>query len=147
MRIYFDTNAVLDIFMRADRFSESFIAYDVSAVRGHEVFLSVSAMTDIAYVLLRNGVDKASIRPTLAAISHLFDLISVTPTDYEMALKSPVEDFEDALIVSTAERNEIDLIITRNLKDFEHSSVPAMTPSDFIESFSPPNYSYDVVEF
>jgi len=36
-------------------------------------------------------------------------------------------DFEDGLQYFTAIENEQDLIITRNLKDFKNSKIPAMT--------------------
>jgi hypothetical protein len=43
-------------------------------------------------------------------------------------------DFEDGLQYFTAIENRQDLIITRNLKDFKSSILPAMTPKQFIES-------------
>jgi hypothetical protein len=33
-----------------------------------------------------------------------------------------------------AERVEADYIITRNIKDFRDSSIPALTPSEFMDS-------------
>jgi hypothetical protein len=44
-------------------------------------------------------------------------------------------DFEDGLQYFTAIENGQDLIITRNLKDFENSKLPTMTAKQFIESF------------
>ncbi len=40
-------------------------------------------------------------------------------------------DFEDALQSVTAERMHADYIITRNVKDFRESSIPAITPEVF----------------
>ena len=48
------------------------------------------------------------------------------------ALNSQIDDFEDAVIeVSAIDRN-VDYIITRNIKDFKKSSIPAKTPEEFI---------------
>jgi hypothetical protein len=44
-------------------------------------------------------------------------------------------DFEDGLQYFTAIENGQDLIITRNLKDFENSKLPTMTAKQFIESY------------
>jgi len=41
-------------------------------------------------------------------------------------------DFEDAIQSIAAKENAIDYIITRNLKDFQHSKITAITPSDFL---------------
>jgi hypothetical protein len=43
-------------------------------------------------------------------------------------------DFEDGLQYFTAIENGQDLIITRNLKDFKNSKIPAMTAKQFIET-------------
>lgn len=42
-------------------------------------------------------------------------------------------DFEDGLQYYTALENEIEIIITRNLKDFKHSKIPAMTASQYLK--------------
>ena len=41
-------------------------------------------------------------------------------------------DFEDALQSATAQRIQADYIITRNVKDFRPSKVPAFTPSELL---------------
>jgi hypothetical protein len=41
-------------------------------------------------------------------------------------------DFEDAVLASTALRENTDYIITRNTKDFSNSPVPVISPDDFI---------------
>ena len=41
-------------------------------------------------------------------------------------------DFEDALQIASAISGRADYVITRNISHFEKSSVPAMTPEEFI---------------
>ncbi len=43
-------------------------------------------------------------------------------------------DFEDGLQYFTAIENGQELIITRNLKDFKNSKLPAMTAKQFIDA-------------
>ena len=43
-------------------------------------------------------------------------------------------DFEDAVVDAVAERNGSSYILTRNVKDFSESIVPAISPTDFINS-------------
>ena len=44
-------------------------------------------------------------------------------------------DFEDALQYFTAFENGSDYIITRNLKDFQKSKIPVMTPTQFLYQY------------
>jgi hypothetical protein len=51
------------------------------------------------------------------------------------ALNSDFKDFEDALQNYSAELNkEIDIIITRNIKDFKYSKLAVMTPDQFLKT-------------
>jgi hypothetical protein len=44
------------------------------------------------------------------------------------------KDFEDGLQHFTAIENNQDIIITRNLRDFVKSGIPAMTAEQFLKS-------------
>ena len=41
-------------------------------------------------------------------------------------------DFEDSIQVSASKFNNVDLILTRNVKDFKGSIIPAKTPDEFL---------------
>jgi len=50
------------------------------------------------------------------------------------ALRSDFKDFEDALQNYSAELNkEIDIIITRNVKDYKNSNLAIMTPDSYLK--------------
>jgi len=48
------------------------------------------------------------------------------------AMSFTMSDFEDAIIAATALRETAEYIITRDIKDFAQSPVPAITPGDFL---------------
>lgn len=146
MKVCFDTNVVLDIFARADAFNDSVIAYDVANIRGFDVVMPVSAVTDVAYILQRFGMSSSEVRRTIVSLMQLFDLYSVTEADCAEAVKSKIEDFEDALMVSSVERCLVDCVVTRNEKDFVQSSMLVMSPEEFVKQFCPADYCYDVVD-
>jgi len=52
-----------------------------------------------------------------------------------------MSDFEDAIIAATALRENAEYIITRNIKDFTQSPIPAITPSDFLRRFNVGEFS------
>jgi len=43
------------------------------------------------------------------------------------------KDFEDCLQDACAEMVAADYIVTRNIKDFEHSKIPAIAPDEFLK--------------
>ena len=52
--------------------------------------------------------------------------------DIHTALMRAMPDFEDAVVDAVAERNGASYILTRNIKDFAGSVVPAILPADFL---------------
>ncbi len=62
-------------------------------------------------------------------------LVNVSPLDdkiVELVLVSDFKDFEDAIQYHTALENGIDVIITRNKKDFKNSKLPVMTAKEYL---------------
>lgn len=48
------------------------------------------------------------------------------------ALDSPIPDYEDAVIEVSALAHDIDLIVTRDLRNFAHSKVAAATAREYL---------------
>lgn len=94
----------------------------------------------------RGFSSKGEARLTVAKLTDLFTLVDVTVSDYLLAAQSPMKDFEDALIAYAAQCSGVDVIITRNKKDFELSPIPALTPNEFLDMYKPKNYLYEEVE-
>jgi len=71
-------------------------------------------------------------------LTQLVTITEVLSTDKDVILKalnSNFRDFEDALQNYSAELNgQIDLIITRNIKDFKNSSLGIMTPENYLKA-------------
>jgi hypothetical protein len=62
-------------------------------------------------------------------------LVSVAPMDdkvLELALVSDFKDFEDAIQYHSALENKVDIIITRNKKDFKNSKLPIMSAREYL---------------
>lgn len=147
MKVLFDTCVVIDIFGKSSFFFDSFCAYDVALIRGFDPCLSVSSTTDICYLLHARGfADKKRAAELTAKCLELFDLVENTGQDCMRACDNSMSDYEDALIAASAYRADVDLIITRNAKDFKNSPVAAMTPSQFVETFKPVGANYEEIE-
>ena len=63
----------------------------------------------------------------------MFHLLDTTSLDCRKAISSEIGDYEDAIMVETAIRSEMDCIVTRNAKDYAKSSVKVCEPSALIK--------------
>lgn len=145
MKVCFDTNIILDIFARAEQFPESIFAYDIASIRHFECFISASAVTGVAYLLHRLGKTKGQTEKTMTVLFEMFSIFDTNGNDCYRALESAISDYEDALLSTSAERHAMDLIVTRNKRDFKNSDVPILVPDEFVEQFRPPNYEYAIL--
>jgi hypothetical protein len=71
-------------------------------------------------------------RKLVISLLENLQVARVTDAIIRQALTSPMKDFEDAVTSAVAESEKLEIIITRNLRDFAVSPVPAMLPVDFL---------------
>ena len=73
----------------------------------------------------------------LDSISEIVNILKVDQQTIKNALDTGFPDFEDSIQYCCARDNKrIDVLITRNTKDFKHSEIPIMTPADFLKMVS-----------
>ena len=126
-----DTNIVLDIALARPLFykeaSEVFLLINEKKVQG---YISATTITDIFYVLNRANIDAISY---LKKLLKIVDVLEVNKDIIITALYSGWTDFEDAIQSQVATENQIDVIITRNTKDYKKAKkVRVVTPNEFI---------------
>ena len=95
-------------------------------------YVSASAVTDIVYILQKeNG--KINTIQFLKELFEYIDILGVDKTIIINALNSNWKDFEDAVQGNVAKENSLDLIITRNTKDFvKMKGVQIVDPFNFL---------------
>lgn len=87
------------------------------------------------YYLLRRNASHEDVVEKLKQLITIFDVLITTKDAIILALNSDFRDFEDALQSFSATLNgEIDLILTRNIKDFKSSKIAVMTPGNFVKT-------------
>jgi len=76
-----------------------------------------------------------SAKGVIKKLTDNIKVAGVTADDLQNALASDVSDYEDGLLSCCAKRLKVKYIITRNVKDFTLSPVPALSPQMFIEEY------------
>ena len=136
MNVLIDTNVVLDaVTGRAPYHASAEKLFLLAAEDKLSAAIIASSVTDIYYLLRKHLHDAEQAKQVLFKLFNLFSILDVTGSDCERALTLPMPDYENALLAACAKRNRLDLIITRNLKDFTRSPVKAMAPDAFLAGF------------
>ncbi len=132
MKVLFDTNIILDVLLDHKPFSEH-ASYLMSKVERSEIngFLCATTVTTIHY-LLSKYLDKEKAIDSINSIMALFEIASVNRLVIENALKSKFPDFEDSVLHESARHAGAEYIITRDIKDFKKSKIPAYTATEFL---------------
>lgn len=135
MRLAIDTNVILDVMQRREPFfTDSAAIFDAISNRTHVGAISANTMTDI-YYMMRKYMTKDDLRSALRQLMSLMQIISVGSRDCDDALDTGMDDYEDSLLAVCAQKWGADLIITRDVDDFAHSPVRALTPTDFLFTY------------
>ena len=132
-RLLIDTNIVIDLFSKRAEFYDG--AADLfSRADKKELTLAISALTfaNTNYILTKLKSAKEG-REILRKFKVLVELLALDNKITELALSDDnFPDFEDGLQYYSAIENQIDVIITRNKKDFKNSKIPVLTAKEFL---------------
>src|SRR5680860_574454 len=132
-RILIDTNIVIDLLSKRKDFYDD-AANLFSQADKKEITLTISSLTftNTNYILTKLKSAKEA-REILRKFKVLVELLSLDDKITELALSDEsFPDFEDGLQYYSAIENEIDIIITRNKKDFKNSKLPVLTAKEYL---------------
>lgn len=128
-----DTNVILDVWLlREPYWKES--ATLVSWVEQGKLtgFLCPITITTLHY-LGKSALGEKQARVLLGQLLDIFKVGVLTPEIFRDALSSRITDFEDAVIEAVSLAAEVDVIATRNLKDFQRSRIHAKSPAQLLQ--------------
>jgi len=135
--VLLDVNVCIDLIV--NRAISPGIKKNLFAIlRQHNIITYIPAFSIDTIFYILNSSMKIEKRVTRNAIQNLLKFTKLMHTNDESihrAFSSNFSDFEDGLINSLAEENNIDIIITSNISDFFKSSLPVYRPQDFITLF------------
>ncbi|MFD0931742.1 type II toxin-antitoxin system VapC family toxin [Psychroflexus salinarum] len=135
-KLLIDTNIVIDLLSKRKGFDDD-AAQLFSKADQDKLKLTILSLTfaNTNYILskLRSTKDAKEI---LRKFKVLVELLPLNDKITELALSDEsFPDFEDGLQYYSALENDVDVIITRNKKDFKSSKLPVLTSKEFLASF------------
>ena len=133
--ILFDTDVLIDFALDRQPYSELATELLRRIERGSEdASIAWHSVTNFYYIVGRERGDAMA----REFIAHLLHVVSVATTDTEdahFAMDLPMADSEDAMQVAAARACDARIIVTRNVRDYANSPVPAAHPSQALAGF------------
>jgi predicted nucleic acid-binding protein len=135
--LFIDTDLIIDFLIDRKPFSREaaiiFTLIEQRKLKGHISSLTFSNL----YYVLRKFESHNKVISKLDSLSKLGIILKVDDHTIKNAITSGFPDFEDSIQYFCAlESKKIDVIITRNIKDYRHSELPVMSPGDFLKTMS-----------
>src|SRR5690348_4532436 len=126
LRVLVDTNVALDQLLRREPwFSQAQPFWQARDGGLFVAYLPASVLTDMYYIG-RKEVGHEQARAGVARCLREFGIVPVYRAVLDAALALPGSDFEDNVQIACARLARLDLIVTRNTRDFRHSPIAAV---------------------
>jgi len=134
MKAFLDTNVMLDFLGERDPFYLSVAKIASLADKGKiEIVVSALSYATVSYFLSKfEGIEKT--KDKLRKFKVISKICALDEKIIEKGLNSEFSDYEDSLQYFSALRQDCDILITRNAKDYKGVQIPVMTPDEFLNS-------------
>lgn len=133
-KVFLDTDVILDLLtQREPHFEpavELFLEIQNKAI---QAYTSPVVIANLFYILNRHFNRKKAIQ-SLMKLRTLVGVLNCGDHAIDSALSSDFTDFEDAVQYYTALENSIDILITRNIKDYKTATINITTPFEYMRS-------------
>ena len=137
MRALIDTNVIVDVLQQREPWFNA----------GSRIFLAIANHQCIGCITAKEAADihffskkqfkgqenvDEKARQILAKIFSLFEVIDTLAIDCQDAIGINNHDYEDAIMIASAQRADVDCIVTRNLDHYKTSPVNVYSPDQFL---------------
>lgn len=133
MRVLVDNDVVLDFLLKRQPFHGEVKELFRYAGR-KKIDIYVASITPVhTFYTIRKERDLAT---AFVAVRGILELVSVCRTDKRTLMDAfdlGFSDYEDAVQCASAIAENLDAIVTRNLKDYKKSPIPVYSPTEFLE--------------
>lgn len=130
--IFVDTDVILDFILDRRPFSTySEILFNLADGKELNIFVSSLSFSNLFYILRKYSNNNKAYK-TLNNLKLLTNILPVDEKIISLALNSDFKDFEDAIQYFSAVENKIDILITRNIKDYKLAEISILNAEEFL---------------
>ena len=131
-RVFVDTDVCIDLLSGRQPFNSYAEKLFSLADRGRiKICVSSLSFATIDYIL-HSHYSVHNSRQLLAKFKTLVTVLPVDSRTIDLAIASDFGDFEDSIQYYTAIESGIEILITRNTRDFKKSTIKVMNPETYL---------------
>ena len=132
MRIFVDTNLLLDVLAKREPFYTAAARVWTMAETGAcEALVSAISFNNVCYIV-RKVRDTATARRAMVLMRDVFASVAPDQRILNQAIDSEISDFEDAIQLYSAIHARADCMLTRHVGDFPSGILPILTADEFL---------------
>ena len=133
-KIFLDSDVILDLLTeREPHFAAARDLFLLIQDKKVLAYTSPVVIANIFYILNRH-FDRGKAISSLIKLKSLVKVLSCGDAEIELALSSGFKDFEDSIQYYTALAHGMDIILTRNVKDYKTANINVSTPLEYINT-------------
>ena len=133
MRAYIDTNILVDlVFSRQEFLADAQRVFAIGYAGEAQLVVSALSFVNTVYLGRKYKFPMDDVLSKLRMIADFVDVADLSGQNVVDMLSSGWRDYEDATQHRSAVDEQADCIVTRNKKDFKASTLPVLTPLEFL---------------
>lgn len=131
--MFIDTDVALDLLsQREPHYAAAALLFTMADKGKIAIGISSLSFSNLHYLLTKQYNAPES-RRILINFKVLVNVFPVDDKIIELALSSKFTDFEDAIQYFTAIENDINILLTRNIRDYKQASIAIMSAEDYLK--------------
>ena len=134
-KVFIDSDVILDVLCkRIPHYQYSAQIFTLSDLKKINLYTTSLSFANVYYILRKTvGGEKA--KYFLRKLRLLIKILAADEKETDLALNSKFTDFEDALQYYTALKHNMEVILTRNVKDYKEKDIIVQTPEHFVKKY------------
>lgn len=131
-RLFVDSDVILDLVLQRDDHFEFAQNLFGQYQQGKCALYTSSIVLANMHFSIRKLHDIKFANSSILFVNKHFKIIDANNEDIENSIQSKFSDFEDGVQYFSALRSKkIDVLVTRNVKDYKHALLPVFTPKQW----------------
>lgn len=132
-KIFVDTDIIMDLLAKREPYYQYAAELFSKADKG-EIQICISPLTfyNISYIVFRNYNSSRS-RQNLLKLKTLVHFLPVNDKVIDLTLTSDFKDFEDGIQYFTALEHNVNILVTRNLKEYKSAEITILTAEQYLK--------------
>jgi predicted nucleic acid-binding protein len=130
-KVFVDTDIIYDLLGKRDPFylaaAQLFTLADEGKI---QIYISALSLANLYYLISKQKSEEET-KEILRKFKVLIHVAPLNDKIIDLALNSDFSDFEDAIQYFLALQNDLEVLLTRNLKDYRKAQITVLTAHDF----------------